>query len=542
MGLQGIQLMVSGHPSVWSNALVKTFAYRKPDLPPSMDGSALYQGGVYEWLQSQFQPDFSRLQMYRDYEAMDQYPDTSAFLDLVAEDAIQIDPQHQSSAWIDAKEKTILKEGERVLASLNIDSRLPSLCRTLAKFGDVFDMLFVRDGVYGAKYFPARDVMKNVDFMGNTKGYKIINSGDVSSVPMPKIDKELHPWEFTHYILPSRTPDSIYGDSLFLPIRDNWKRVKMLEDNVFIYEILRAHDRFLYKIDTGNATPEERLRIIKRWRSAYKKRNYIDPVTGEFKSNWLASIYDDDIWWPVMSGSTSDVVKLPGTVGGRDLGGIDYFKSRMYAGLKVPRVYLSQESDLPAAFVTRLSLAQQDIRYARTILKVQKAVIIGLRRTIDVHMAARGFIPKHLIYQLMMTVVSQLAETQRLETLQIKVGVAERLFNVGTQLMLNPATWTLYILSNILGMEDEMIKRVFPDPKAVLGAPSNIAKNMPMEDLQKANQIVADVLDEDPDFVQRLGHLKDLTELDAACRGRISGGKYVRRDILPAPGSVNSFD
>jgi hypothetical protein len=135
----------------------------------------------------------------------------------------------------------------------------------------------------------------------------------------------------------------------------------------------------IFSIDVGNADDRETTRIVKEIRDVISNSQTIQPKVG---INTLSS--------PMSSGGNVYLTNRNGrnsvsieTVGGdfnvSEMADLDFFDNQYSAALKVPKQFLGQSEDLPSG-LGESSLTRLDIRYARTIMRIQKYLSIGIRK------------------------------------------------------------------------------------------------------------------------------------------------------------------
>lgn len=126
---------------------------------------------------------------------------------------------------------------------------------------------------------------------------------------------------------------------------------------------------------------------------------------------------------------------------------IEFFHKHLFAAMKIPKAYLGSEEG-----VVRAVLSSEDVRFARTVLRVQREFKAGVQHIIRVHMAALGMKLDSSAYQLHMTVPSSIFELSQLEVRNARADLAARMADFVS---------IEYILSNIFKLSDEDIKVIF---------------------------------------------------------------------------------
>ena len=81
----------------------------------------------------------------------------------------------------------------------------------------------------------------------------------------------------------------------------------------------------------------------------------------------------EDYFIPIRGGtSTTDIQNLPGGTFTAQIEDVKYLRDKLFSALKVPQSYLSMGE---GATEDKTTLAQKDIRFARTIQRLQRVLI-----------------------------------------------------------------------------------------------------------------------------------------------------------------------
>ena len=163
---------------------------------------------------------------------------------------------------------------------------------------------------------------------------------------------------------------------------------------------------------------------------------------------------------PVRGGDTSTRIEnLPGGTFTGDIDDVKYLRDKLFAALKVPQSYLSSGE---GADEEKTTLAQKDVRFARTIQRLQRSVISELEKMAVIHLYTLGFRGDDLVsFTLGLNNPSKISELQELEHWRTKFEVASS----ATEGMFSQR----WIASNLFGLTDEeairMQREMFFDKK-----------------------------------------------------------------------------
>ena len=163
------------------------------------------------------------------------------------------------------------------------------------------------------------------------------------------------------------------------------------------------------------------------------------------KANPLA--WDEDFYIPIQD--NKDNTRIEQLPGGQNMGEIEdlkWFRQKIDSELKIPTSYLSRDGQYDA----KAGLSQQDIRFSRTIERVQRAYIEGLNKICYIHLMLRGFNFRQITsFTLRMTPPSALNELLRLDAMSAKLEIVSTAR--ATEVLPD-----IYILTEIMGLgEDE---------------------------------------------------------------------------------------
>lgn len=306
---------------------------------------------------------------------------------------------------------------DTLLKSMCIETQIWNITRSLCMYGDAFAELAMtkeRDALVYAKLLPPK-TMWRIEQNGKLRGFiqQIPNGAPV----------HIAPFNLVHWRLPSSIHSyNPYGMSILEPARRPWRQLKLMEDAMVVYRITRAPERRIFNIDIGNLPTAAAEAFIEKQRLKFRKRTFINR-NGEldYRANVMAP--DEDYFIGKRAGGEGTTIDT--LAGAQNLNEIDdvlYFKDRIFAALKIPRIYLQ---DPEGQRERRQNLAQQDIAFARTIERVQNNVIEGLKKIAIAHLLLRGYKKSDLEnFEITMTPPSDISERLHLELQEQKNNVA----------------------------------------------------------------------------------------------------------------------
>jgi hypothetical protein len=217
-----------------------------------------------------------------------------------------------------------------------------------------------------------------------------------------------------------------YGRSYIEPARKIFKQLALMEDAMLIHRILRAPQRRVYYVDTGNIPPNEIPTFMEKLKTQTQRTPFTDPKTGEYNLRYNMMNVNEDFYVPVRGGNTNTKIE---TLPGLEYNAIDdvvYLRDKMLAAMKVPKAFLGYEADVEG----KSTLAQQDIRFARTIERIQRIVVSELTKIALVHLYAQGYTDENLTnFELELTTPSIVYDQERIALMKEKVDLAKNIMD-----------------------------------------------------------------------------------------------------------------
>lgn len=376
-----------------------------------------------------------RIQLYSDYEAMDSDPFIASALDILADEAT-LRNEYNEVLSIKSSDENI----QRVLYNLyydvlNIEFNLWSWIRNMCKYGDFFLKLEISEefGVYNVLPYTVYHMVRHegVDKDNPTKvTFTIDPDGLASSMDpnyIPNSNKSvinLDNYEVAHFRLIADTNYLPYGRSYIEPARKIYKQMTLMEDAMLIHRIMRAPEKRMFYINVGAIPPNEVEQFMQKTINSIKKTPYVDPQTGDYNLKFNMMNMMEDFYLPVRGGDTSTKIE---TTKGLEYDGIkdvEYLRDKMFAALKVPKAYFGFEKDLTG----KATLAAEDIRFARTVERIQRIVESELTKIALVHLYSQGFRGESLTnFEIKLSTASIIFEQEKVALLKEKIDLARQM-------------------------------------------------------------------------------------------------------------------
>jgi hypothetical protein len=382
-----------------------------------MTGGYGASGGRYESAAA-FQG--SRLQLFRDYDMMDNDPIISSVMDIYADESTVKDEFGQVLS-IRSKNQQIQDILHNLFYDvLNVEFNLWPWVRNMAKYGDFFLFLDI-DEKYGVVNVIPLSVYETIRIEGQDPGNPFSVKFKVENDFLALGKKEFDNYEVAHFRLLSDTNFLPYGKAMVEGGRRVWKQLQLMEDAMLIHRIMRAPDKRKVLVDVGNIPPAEIDTHMQRIIDRMKKVPLVDPKTGDYNLRYNMMNITEDFYLPVRGkDSGTDITNLPG-LQFNAIEDIEYLRNKLMAAFKVPKSFLGYEEDNSG----KASLAAQDVRFARTIERIQRIMVSELTKIAIIHLYVQGFTDEDLIdFELEMTSPSVIYEQEKLNLWKEKVGLA----------------------------------------------------------------------------------------------------------------------
>lgn len=385
----------------------------------------------------------SRIERYSDFEQMEYEPIIASAMDIYA-DEMSTSSELQPLLSIKCPNEEIKLILDTLYHKvLNVEFNLFSWCRGMCKFGDYFLYLDIDEeqGVQHAMALPPMEVERLEGLDKSNPNYVQYqwNSGGLT----------FENWQVAHLRIIGNDKYTPYGTSVLEPARRIWRQLVLLEDAVMAYRIVRSPERRVFYIDVGGVAPEDVEQYMQRVMTQMKRNQVVDSDTGRIDLRYNPLSVEEDYFVPVRGTVSSRIESLPGGSYTGDIDDIKYLKDKLFAALKVPQAYLFRGE---GAEEDKTTLAQKDIRFARTIQRLQRNVTSELEKIGIIHLYTLGFRDEDLVsFRLFLNNPSKIAELQELEQWRTKFDVA----SAATEGFFSKR----WIADRLFGMSDEEIIR-----------------------------------------------------------------------------------
>jgi hypothetical protein len=398
----------------------------------------------------------TRLAAFYDYESMEFTPEISTALDIYAEES--------TTPNQDGFILQIYSESKRVkgiLADLfnnvlDVNTNLQMWTRNTCKYGDNFVYLKLdpEKGIVGCMQLPNIEIERLERGMAAKSINAEVDPKDKGLRFHWKVkDMEFNSWEIAHFRLLGDDRKLPYGTSMLEKARRIWKQLLLSEDAMLIYRTSRAPERRVFKVFVGNMDDKDVEAYVQRVANKFKRDQIVDNKTGNVDLRFNQMAVDQDYFVPVRDVTqTMPIETLPGASNLSEIADIEYIQKKLVTALRVPKAYLGFEEVVGDG----KNLSLQDIRFARTINKIQKAMISEMNKIAIIHLFILGFEDELQNFTLGLTNPSKQADLLMIDVWKEKVLLYKDLVSeIPNTLSPTSATWAK---KHIFGFSDEDIK------------------------------------------------------------------------------------
>jgi hypothetical protein len=411
----------------------------------------LYSQAIY------YEP--TRLSAQYDYESMEYTPEISAALDIYAEESTTTNE--------DGYILQIYSESKRIKSvladlfnnSLDINTNLPMWTRNTCKYGDNFVYLKLdpEKGIVGCQQLPTIEIERHEVGVSQKISVDITQELDANKKALhftwKNKNMEFQSWEIAHFRLLGDDRKLPYGTSMLEKARRIWKQLLLSEDAMLIYRTSRAPERRMFKVFVGNMDDDDVEAYVQRVANKFKREQIVDSNTGNVDMRFNQMAVDQDYFIPVRDPAAPDpITTLPGATNLSEIADIEYIQKKLLTALRVPKAFLGFEEVVGDG----KNLSLQDIRFARTINRIQKSMIQELNKIAIVHLFLLGFEDELSNFTLGLTNPSTQADLLKIDVWKEKVLLYKDLVaDPGNGIQATSSTWAK---KHIFGWSDEEVR------------------------------------------------------------------------------------
>ena len=401
---------------------------------------------------------YLRTQLYSDYDAMDTDAIVASALDILADESTLKNDMGEVLS-IRSSDDDIQKILYNLFYDvLNIEFNLWSWIRQMCKYGDFFLKLEISEkfGVYNVIPYSAYHIERKenfdpehptkVIFNYNPEGYFGGSSGYYYSPNQENQNQvTFDNYEVAHFRLLSDLNYLPYGRSYIEPGRKLFKQYTLMEDAMLIHRIVRAPEKRIFYMNVGGIPPNEVENFMQKTISTMKRTPHMDEKTGEYNLKYNVQNMLEDFYIPVRGNDSATKIDTTPGLQYDGITDVEYLRDKLFAALKVPKAFMGYDENTDG----KATLAAQDIRFARTVERIQRIVVSELYKIALVHLYSQGFTDEQLVnFDLSLTTPSIIYDQERIALLTEKVTLANSI----AENNLLPSDW---VYDNIFHLSED---------------------------------------------------------------------------------------
>ena len=374
-----------------------------------------------------------RLQLYSDYEAMDHDPIIASALDIISDETTTRN-EYGDVLKVNSSDENVRKVLHNLFYDvLNVEFNLSTWVRNMCKYGDMYLKMEVSEkyGVYNVIPLSVYEVVReegtdpeNPSYVRFTMDPNGLASGATNTIRRDQFS--LENYEVAHFRLLTDSNYLPYGRSYLEPSRKVFKQLMLMEDAMLIHRVMRAPEKRVFYINIGAIPPDQVEQFMYDTVNKMKKQPIIDQATGDYNMKFNMQNMTEDFYIPMRG---NDQATRIDTTKGLDYDGttdVEYLKAKMLSALKIPKPFLGYEEGVEG----KSTLAGMDIRFARTVERIQRIIESELTKIALVHLYSQGFTDDKLVdFSLELTTPSIIYEQEKIELYTAKAGVAQNMID-----------------------------------------------------------------------------------------------------------------
>jgi len=306
----------------------------------------------------------------------------------------------------------------------------------MCKYGDFFLKLEISEkfGVYNVIPYSAYHIERKenfdpenpskVVFTYNPEGIYGGSSSGYYTTPNKQNNTntiEFDNYEIAHFRLLSDVNYLPYGRSYLEPGRKLYKQYSLMEDAMLIHRIVRAPEKRIFYINVGSIAPNEVENFMQKTISTMKRTPFMDQKTGEYNLKYNMQNVMEDFYIPVRGNDQATKIDTTKGLEYAAIEDVEYLREKLFAALKVPKAFMGYDENLSG----KATLAAEDIRFGRTIDRIQRILLSELYKIALIHLYAQGYRDEQMTnFELDLTTPSIIYDQEKIALMKEKVDLA----------------------------------------------------------------------------------------------------------------------
>jgi hypothetical protein len=383
--------------------------------------SRIHSGAGYSYSGNQYGTNMAyqtqRIMLFREYDMMDNDPIIASALDVYSDEST-VKNEYGEILTINSENGKIKDILHNLFYDiLNIEFNLWPWVRNMCKYGDFFLFLEIAPeyGIHNALPLSVYDTVR-LEGENPQNPYFV----QFESMGMNGAKQKFDNYEIAHFRLMSDSNFLPYGKSMVESARRVFRQLTLMEDAMMIHRIMRAPEKRVFKVDVGNIPPMEVDNYIQKLMDRSKKVPFVDPTTGDYNLRYNMQNLLEDFYLPVRGSDSGTSIENLSGLEYNSIEDIEYLRNKFMAALKIPKAFLGYDEQVNG----KATLAAEDVRFARTIERIQRIVVSELTKIAIVHLYAQGFTDEELVdFSLSLTNPSTIYEQEKVNLWTQKVAL-----------------------------------------------------------------------------------------------------------------------
>lgn len=311
---------------------------------------------------------------YREYEAMTNEVTIQAAIELYADDATQVDTKSEKIIGVSSDDKTLQQDLNDFLESVNVESSVWNWAYAVAQYGDFFIKLHVDESDNSIHIDDSIDPASVIDLFeqGQRVGFAEEDTSDYKNLKHKSNPNGLDliiysPDRFVHFMIKR----SSEYDNLEIPIQDEtdengdplirkftivrgismvegvrsiYRMLQLLEDSLITARVTKAEYIRVFNIEVGDSTPKQAAETVNTAKNLFDSKATFDTRNNTYRSDKIYRPMGDPVFNPTRNGKGAlSIESIGGDFQVKDIADLDYFKNKLFSGLKIPSAYLGYE-------------------------------------------------------------------------------------------------------------------------------------------------------------------------------------------------------
>jgi hypothetical protein len=386
----------------------------------------------------------------RDWSEMMSNDIIQAALNLYAEEATMSDHRSPATLWATADSNEITSKLITLLNRIGSEDVIFSQAWHVAALGNQFEYLeyHKNEGIVSTHFESIDNMERLVDEKDNLLGYR-----STARTQEGKDDK-FKPWDYLHMRRLGANRSTGMGEALVEPARSVFKKFSMVEGALMTYRLNMNPNRLNMDIHTGDSDPYNQLRILEDFKRTILANQYINQDTQEFKNIYQPPSFEAMLFSAKNSDDNSSLSVLQGDSKFPEIADYKVMFQRMAGALGIPPAYLGNESEVSAKNI----LIQEDVRFARKIISLRKALVTGYTRLCQIHLSMLDIDVKKVNFKIEMAPIAALDTQMRMEALGAQLDAVQNLASLGESFGLNMIDWFRYIFTEYMDFPKDVVE------------------------------------------------------------------------------------